>query len=185
MQMDDTHSSEPERSDLNAEEEFAPEGAGSEVSAEAASADAVELALADLTNKFVRLQADFENYRKRTARARADAADDARRELFAALLPVYDNFLRALDHAEENPESRPFVEGFELIAQQFSQFLQQQGLQEIAAAPGMAFDPKFHEATGTLPAPGANSSGAIADELQKGFTFGGIVVRPAKVLVYQ
>jgi molecular chaperone GrpE len=140
----------------------------------------------ELRNKILRLQADFDNYRRRTARTRADAAADTRREMLAALLPVYDNFMHALLHAEEAPELMPFLSGFEMIRQQLEQFFVQQGFEPIAANPGDEFDPNVHEAAGTLrDESGALPAGSIARELQRGYLYKGILVRPARVFVVE
>ena len=140
----------------------------------------------ELRNKILRLQADFENYRKRTARTRADAADDTRRDMFAALVPVYDNFMHALLHAEETPELMPFLNGFEMIRQQLEQFFAQQGFEPVAANPGDVFDPNVHEAAGTLRADAGDlPAGSIARELQRGYLYKGILVRPARVFVVE
>ena len=114
--------------------------------------DAVDAEIEDLKNKILRLQADFDNYRKRTSRARADAADETRRDTVGAFLPVYDHFLRALQQAEQSPELLPFLSGFEMILQQMEQTFTQLGLEPIPAQSGMPFDPNVHEATGMVPA---------------------------------
>jgi molecular chaperone GrpE len=141
-------------------------------------------ATANLNAKIVRLQADFENFKKRTSRARSEAADDQKRELFTSLLPIYDNFQRALDQAEQLPELKPFLTGFEMIAMQFEQFFADQGFEQINAEPGTAFDPNQHEATGMLPPDSAEMDGTVAQVLQRGFQHKGFIVRPARVLVY-
>lgn len=137
----------------------------------------------DLKNKILRLQADFDNYRRRTTRVRADASDEAKREVLAAFLPLYDNFVRALEHAEESPELLPFLEGFEMIRQNMEQTFADLGFEGIPASPGTAFNPNVHDAAGTLPGSEENLD-TIAQELQRGFKHKNLVVRPARVLVY-
>lgn len=137
----------------------------------------------DAQQKLMRLQADFDNFRRRNATARQEARDEARREMLEALLPVYDNFLRAIDHAADEEDYSQFMSGIHGIRQQFEQFFKQQGLEPITAEPGETFDPNLHEATGALPG-SPEQDHTIAKELQKGFTHKGQVVRTAKVLVY-
>ncbi len=138
------------------------------------------------TEKLIRLQADFENYRRRNATVRAEAAKDVRREILTGLLGVYDNFLRAREHAAAAPpEVAPYLEGFDAIRTQIEQFLRAQGLEEIAAEPGDPFDPEVHEAAGAVASPDEESEGTIAETVRKGYAHKGTVVRPARVVVYQ
>ena len=137
----------------------------------------------DLRNKLLRLQADFDNYRRRTQRVRAEAVDDTKREVLGALLGVYDNLLRALEQAEANQELMPFLSGFEMIQRQCADFLAAQGLEEIPATDDTEFDPAVHEATGMMPLEEGQAPNTIARELQKGFTYKGMCVRPSRVLV--
>lgn len=145
----------------------------------------VDVPTADpLQTKLVRLQADFDNFRKRTVRQRGEAADEAKRDVITALLPLYDNFVRALDNAEQHPDLKPFLNGFELMLSQFDQFFKQQGLEEIPAEPGEPFDPTLHEATAMAPPESPEAEGTVAQKFQKGFVHKGSVVRPAQVMVF-
>lgn len=137
----------------------------------------------EIMNKLMRLQADFDNYRKRTATGRAEAREEARRELLLELLPVYDNFLRALDHAEEVEDYGSLRAGIQGILQQMREFFNRQGMKEIASDSGSAFDPNRHDAVGTVPGTTDNQN-TIAHEVLKGFELNGYVIRPAQVLVY-
>ena len=135
--------------------------------------------------KLLRLQADFENFRRRNATARAEAAADARRQMLAGLLSVYDNFLRARDYASAAPaEAVPYLEGFDAIRVQLEQFLREQGLEEIESEPGQHFDPKVHEAAGTVATHDPEAEGTIAEVIRRGYRFKDSVLRPATVLVY-
>jgi molecular chaperone GrpE len=139
-----------------------------------------------LADKLLRLQADFDNYRKRNAGVAEQARKEAQKTMLTELLPVRDNLLLALDHADEESS---VVEGIEKILHQLDSVLAKYGLQEIDARPGVAFDPALHEAMATTPIPadgqGARPDGeTIAEELQKGYHFGETVLRPAKVVVY-
>ncbi len=138
---------------------------------------------ADMMNKLMRLQADFDNYRKRTATGRMEAREEARRELILDLLPIYDNFLRAMGHAEEVEDYGSLRAGIQGILQQMRDFFQRQNLKEISCDPGTVFDPNLHDAVGTMPGD-ADNNNTIGQEVLKGFELNGYVIRPATVLVY-
>lgn len=138
--------------------------------------------LEKLKTKLLHLRADFDNYKKRTTRSRGEASEETRREVLAALLPIYDNFERALTQAESMPELLPFLNGFELIMQQLNDFLRNQGLEEIPAESGTPFDPNVHDATGVIPVEGQPPN-EVAHLQQKGYTYKGQIVRPASVMV--
>lgn len=138
---------------------------------------------AELTGKLLRLQADFDNFRKRTIASRAEARDEARREIVLDLLPIYDNFLRAMDHAEEMEDYGSLHTGVAGILQQMREFFKRQGCSEIVAGAGTEFDPNLHDAAGMVQGNGERQN-TIAQELQKGFQLNGNVIRPAQVIVY-
>jgi molecular chaperone GrpE len=148
------------------------------------SAGASDTDAAALNDKLMRLAAEFANHRKRTARAREEAREAGRLDVLLCLLPLYDNFVRALDAAESNAEVQPFLDGIEMIRTQFDSFLAGQGLERIVSEPGSQFDPNMQEASGVLPAPEEGLRGTVAQELQAGFTLSGRLVRAAQVLVY-
>ncbi len=137
----------------------------------------------DAANKLLRLQADFDNFRRRSSGARQEGRDEARREMLLGLLSIYDNFLRALLHAGGDEGQSSFLSGIQGIRLQFEEFFRRQGLEAIPAAEGTLFDPNLHEATGALPAPEGRGN-SVAQELIKGFVYKGQVLRPAQVLVY-
>lgn len=140
-------------------------------------ADALEAKLAErekeLLDRLARLQADFENFRRR-AREEGTAASARGKEAFLrALLPVVDNLDRALAHTED--------EGFRLLARQLQSTLQQQGV-TVLAPEGEAFDAKLHEAIGKEPKPGVKA-GTVVTVVEKGYALDGRVLRPARVVV--
>lgn len=146
--------------------------------------DAAAAREADLMNKLMRLQADFDNFRKRSLAGRAEARDEARKELLLGLLPVYDNFIRAMDHAEEVEDYGSLRAGIQGILQQMKDFFSRQNLTEIDSAPGTPFDPNRHDAVGTVQGSAENHD-TVAQEVLKGFELNGVVIRPATVLVFQ
>lgn len=132
-----------------------------------------------LKDQLIRTRADFDNFRKRTAR------DDARLRKMAAeavvrdLLPVLDNLDRALEHATD--DSGGLAAGIEMVRKQFSEALQRHGLTTITAA-GQVFDPNVHEAVACVPSAEVPLNHVI-QEFQKGYRLGDQVLRPAKVVV--
>lgn len=137
-----------------------------------------------LNDRLMRLAAEFANHRKRTAHASREAREAGRLDVLSGILPLYDNFVRALDAAESNSEVLPFLEGIEMLRTQFDSFLAAQGLERVACVSGSQFDPNLQEASGVLPSPNEELRGTVAQELQAGFTFSGRLVRAAQVLVY-
>jgi molecular chaperone GrpE len=126
-----------------------------------------------------RVQADFENYRKRAAREQERLIAHAHERLVRELLPILDDLERALDAAERHEEAK-LVEGVKLVEQSLRRALAKEGLAEIDVEG--AFDPHVHEALLTKPGNGAES-GTVLEVVQRGYRVGDRVVRPAKVIV--
>jgi len=126
-----------------------------------------------------RLKAEFDNYRKRTARDQEQLVARAHERLVHALLPVLDDLERALDAAEEHEEAQ-LEEGVRLVHRSLVEALRKEGLAEIET--DGAFDPHVHEALLSQP-DDEKESGAILDVLQKGYRIGDKVLRPARVIV--
>lgn len=135
--------------------------------------------LADSESSLKRLRADFENFRRRTNKEKDEVGQVVREDMLRSLLPLLDNFERAMATEDKNSDS--FIEGMNMIFGQFGEILTNFGLEEIEAA-GNMFDPNFHQAVGrtiseTLP------DGAIAAVFQKGYKVKDRVLRPAMVQV--
>jgi molecular chaperone GrpE len=126
-----------------------------------------------------RVQADFENYRKRAAREQERLVAHAHERLVRELLPILDDLERALEAAERHEEAQ-LVEGVKLVEQSLRTALRKEGLAEIAT--DGAFDPHVHEALLIQPSDSAES-GAVLEVVQRGYRVGDRVVRPAKVIV--
>ncbi len=141
-------------------------------------------ALAEMQGQLLRMRADFENYRRRNSSVSADARRDEKASILRALLPVYDNFGRALDSAETHEEVLPYMQGLEMIREHFERFFAEQGAQAICPAIGEEFDPNMHEAAGVVPAINDEDAGTVAHLVQCGFALGDLLLRPAAVLVY-
>jgi molecular chaperone GrpE len=129
--------------------------------------------------RLLRLAADFENYKKRAAREREEYVALANERLLKELLPILDDLERALNAAEQHQEAQ-LEEGVALTHRALASLLARNGVQEIDAAG--KFDPHVHEALLQQPAED-KESGDVVDVIQKGYTLGGRVVRPARVIV--
>ncbi len=132
-------------------------------------------------DKFLRLYAEFENYKKRVAREKADLVKYGNEELLRELLPVVDNLERALEHAKKKGDPEAIIEGVELVLNQFCQVLRRFGVEPIAAV-GEQFDPERHEAVAEEATDEA-APGEVISEVQKGYMLNDRLLRPAKVVV--
>lgn len=139
-----------------------------------------EIAL--INDKYLRLYSDFENFRKRQAREKLDLLANASEGLIVALLPVLDDFDRALIVLADRPDEDPVAEGVKLIHSKFLHTLKQKGL-EPADAMGKPFDTDYHEAITSIPAPSEELKGRVVDVTEKGYLLNGKVIRYAKVVV--
>lgn len=128
-----------------------------------------------------RLTADFENYRKRVEKEREDFVKFSKEDLIHELLPILDNFEMALYHVKNTTEPRKIIEGIELVERQFHNILKKEGLQVIEAK-GKKFDPHIHDAI-MHEETDKHLEGFIVEELRKGYTLSGKVIRPAQVKV--
>lgn len=127
----------------------------------------------------LRALADFENYRKRIERERADAAQSGRRDIVLKLLDLADSFDLAFAHAGEAPAS--WVEGLQSIRRKLLGLLESQGVTPFESL-GKPFNPELHEAIGTVDG-NDYEPGSVAEELQRGYRWGGSLLRPARVRV--
>jgi molecular chaperone GrpE len=130
-------------------------------------------------DRLLRLAADFDNYKKRAARERAEYVALANERLLKELLPILDDLERALNAAEEHEEAQ-LEEGVRLVHRSLASLLERQGVKEIAT--DGKFDPHVHEALLAQPSDEAEQ-GDVLDVIQKGYTLGDRVVRPARVIV--
>lgn len=138
--------------------------------------------LAKEKEKFLRLFAEFENYKKRTSKERVELFRTAGQEVIVALLPVLDDFERATKELAKSNDQESF-KGVELIHNKLKETLRSKGLQEIGAKTGDAFDPDVHDAITQIPAPNKKMKGKIIDVVEKGFSLGDKIIRHPKVVV--
>ena len=157
---------------------------------EDAIASAVELSpeeqlqedLAKEKDKFIRLFAEFENYKRRTAKERIDLFKTANQEVLQAMLPVLDDFDRALVEIKKS-EDEVLLKGVELIHEKLKSTLFSKGLEEVEAKAGDIFNADFAEAITQIPAPSPNFKGKIVDVLEKGYKLGDKIIRFPKVVI--
>jgi len=149
---------------------------------EKALAEANE-ALVTEKDKFLRLFAEFENYKKRTSKERIELFKTAGQEVISSMLPVVDDFDRALKEAQKQENSADF-EGFRLISNKLNETLKSKGLVAIEVNAGDTFDAEKHEAITQIPA-GEDQSGKIIDVTEQGYQLGEKIIRYPKVVVGQ
>lgn len=130
--------------------------------------------LAEMNDKYLRLYSEYENYRKRTNVEKADLLINGSREMMKAILPVVDDFERALAATND--------EGVMLIYNKMMKILEQKGL-KVMVTKGEVFDENLHEAVTQIPAADADQKGKVVDEVQKGYYLNDKVLRYAKVVV--
>lgn len=135
-------------------------------------------------DKFLRLFAEYENYKKRTSRERIELFKTAGQELMTSLLPVVDDFERALSHMEDDKEVE-LKKGVLLIYNKFYKTLEQKGLSKIETNNGDVFDAEIHEAITQIPAPSEDLKGKIIDCVEKGYKLGDKIIRYPKVVIGQ
>ena len=133
-------------------------------------------------DKFLRLFAEFENYKKRTSKERLDLYKTASQELMTALLPIIDDLKRASAEFEKSKE-KSLVEGVSLINNKFSDTLKSQGLVLIEVKKGDEFDAEIHEAITQIPAENDKMKGKIIDITEQGYKLGEKIIRYPKVVV--
>ena len=175
------------RTEEGQQEEATPEAPAEELTEEEKLAKELEdaqSAIEEQKDKYLRLSAEFDNYRKRTLKEKAELIKNGAEKTLTAILPVLDDFERALKNLEATEETKAMKEGVELIFTKFQKVLQQEGLQAIETE-GKDFDVDFCEAIALVPAPSEDLKGKILDCVQTGYMLNDKVIRHAKVVVAQ
>lgn len=132
-------------------------------------------------DKYLRLFAEFENYKRRTSKERLELFKTASQELMQAMLPILDDFDRALKEIKKS-DDKSLVEGVELISNKFRETLKSKGLEPMHVKIGDVFDADIHEAVTQIPAPKKSMKGKIVDVVEKGYTLGEKIIRFPKVV---
>lgn len=146
--------------------------------------DEQTLLLAAMQDKYLRSVADFDNFRKRTIQEKAELIKNGGAKVITEILPVLDDFERALKTMENAEDVKSVKEGVDLIFQKFIKILQQQGVKAIETE-GQDFNTDFHEAIALVPAPNDELKGKVLDCVQTGYILNDKVIRHAKVAVAQ
>jgi len=136
-------------------------------------------------DKFMRLFAEFENYKKRTTKERIELFKTASQDVMVSMLPVLDDFERALAHIEDDKEAEELRKGVLLIYNKLVNTLEQKGLSKIDVRQGDTFDADNHEAITQIPAPTDDLKGKIIDVVERGYKLGEKVIRFPKVVIGQ
>jgi molecular chaperone GrpE len=137
---------------------------------------------AELKDKYLRIYAEFDTFRRRMMKEKLDLIKTAAQDTMTALLPVLDDFDRAKKSAEANNSPEQFSEGVALVYQKLHNTLKNIGL-ETMETHQQPFDPEWHEAMAEIPAPADELKGKIIDTIEKGYVLGGKIIRHAKVVI--
>ncbi|MBC9796216.1 nucleotide exchange factor GrpE [Sinomicrobium weinanense] len=184
---------ETNNNDIMAEEQTAPVTEEKAETQEVSAEEQLKEELAKEKDKFLRLFAEFENYKKRTAKERIELFKTAGQDVVSAMLPILDDFDRALAEIQKSGNDNngvtegknELLKGVELINNKFREALKGKGLTEIETTQGDAFDAELHEAITQIPAPSDDLKGKIIDVVEKGYKLGEKIIRYPKVVVGQ
>lgn len=168
-QVEDNKSEKPENehhTDLSQEEKLAHE-------------------LAEAKDKYIRLSAEFDNYRKRTSRERVELIQSASKDVIVKLLSTLDDFERALKAMDSATDVESVKTGMEIVSNKLKQTLTQQGLKEMETPVGQPFDADLQEAITSIPAPSDDLKNKVIDVVEKGYYLNDKVIRHAKVVIGQ
>ncbi len=138
--------------------------------------------VADARDQYIRLQAEWDNYRRRTAKERLELIDNAGKDILSGFLPVLDDCQRAMQVLRESDAAAAAVEGTELIYNKLTGYLKQKGVERIEAM-GAEFDTDYHEAVAQFPVEDPEKKNKVIDVTQEGYTLNGNVIRYSKVVV--
>jgi len=144
----------------------------------------LELKLTEANDKYLRIYSEFDNFRKRTAKEKIELINTAGEDIFKSILPVIDDFERAIKSNAETADIKAVNDGVMLIYNKLKSTLVAKGLQEMNSQ-GQTFDADIHEAITNIPAPSDDLKGKVVDELEKGYSLNGKIIRFAKVVIGQ
>lgn len=153
-------------------------------SAMEARIEELENSLKDQEDKYLRLYAEFENYRKRSIKEKADYLSTASKDTIVAMLPILDDFERAVANNEKVEDVQILKDGFSLIFNKINQIMESKGLKAMQTL-DQPFDYELHEAIANVPVPEEVRKGKVIDQVEKGYFLNDKVIRYAKVVVGQ
>lgn len=146
--------------------------------------ETVKKLVEDQKDKYLRLSAEFDNYRKRTLKEKAELIKNGGEKAISSILPVLDDLERALQNMQKAEDVKAIYDGVDLIYQKFLKSLSHEGLKKIEPV-GESFNTDYHEAIALVPAPSEDQKGKVLDCVQTGYTLNDKVIRHAKVVVAQ
>lgn len=149
---------------------------------EMSTEEKLQLEVGELKDKYIRLYADFENFRRRTAKERLELLGTANAEMLRTILPIVDDFERAMQSFDTTTEVEPLKEGVSLIYHKLYKALESKGLKPMESK-GKVFDAELHESIAQFPAQSDDMKGKVVDEVEKGYLLNDKVIRYAKVVV--
>lgn len=192
QQEEETTSAEEQKQDMKTDEtgleneeeqdEAEQENKKSKKDKKKAKIEELEARLLELSDKHLRLQAEFDNFRKRTLKEKSDLIKAGGESTIVTILPIIDDFERALGSLQEIPDDDAGKKGTLLIYSKFKDFLKQNNVKEIEAL-NQEFDVDLHEAVTKIPAPDKKLKGKVVDVIQKGYLLNDKVIRFAKVVI--
>ena len=138
--------------------------------------------LAELKDKYLRLFAEFDNYKKRTVKEKLTLMKTASQDIMESILPVLDDFDRAKKSADDENNSEVFSEGVSMVYNKLNSLLKSKGLEQMNST-GETFDPELHEAITEIPAPTEDMKGKIIDTIEQGYYLNDKIIRYARVVV--
>lgn len=147
-----------------------------------AEIEELNIQVSESKDKYLRLFAEFDNFKKRNIRERMDLLKNASQDAFSALLPVLDDFDRAKSSADDDSSEEVFSEGVSLVYNKLKNILNGKGLKKMEST-GEVFDPELHEAITKIPAPSDDMKGKIIDTIESGYYLNDKIIRHAKVVV--
>jgi len=177
------HTTKEEQPEQQHEQPIASE-AEKQTEEEIPEAQMLKAKVDELNDKYLRLYSEFDNYRKRTHKERLEQSRTASAEVITDLLPVMDDFERAIKSATETQDCDAMKEGVNLIFNKFRSIMEKKGVKAIEAI-GQDFNTDFHEAITYIPAPSEELKNKIVDEVEKGYLLGDKVIRYSKVVIGQ
>lgn len=175
----------PENTSENPVENAEPTDAAlndTEQTPELSAEEKLQAEVQQLNDKYLRLYAEFDNYKRRTQKERVELLQTAGKDVIVSLLPVLDDFDRALKAMETAADVAPVKEGILLVSTKLKNTLAQKGLKDVSSI-NEPFNTDFHEAITNIPAPSEDLKGKVIDEVEKGYTLNDNVIRFAKVVV--
>lgn len=142
----------------------------------------LEAEVSELKDKYLRLFAEFDNYKKRTVKEKLDMMRNAAKDTLSSLLPVLDDFDRAKKTADDDATSEVFTEGVQMVYNKLRNTMNTMGVKPMEST-GEQFDPELHEAITEIPAPSEEMKGKVIDTIEQGYYLNDMIIRHAKVVV--